>query len=466
MKNLNVLAVDDEESILWILKEGLESSEIKIFTADNSLDAVNILNTENINVCFVDIFLDNSNGIDLVSEWTKKFPEVQFMIMTAQNTSSNVIDAMKAGAIDFFQKPFDLDELREKILSYRIEDSKKNANENNFIYDFQTQNKEMLEIYKLIGRVSKTNISVLIQGETGTGKEVIARMIHNNSDRADKPFVAINMAAMPKDLIESELFGYEKGAFTGAMSEKIGKFEEANGGTIFLDEISELDMNLQSKLLRVLQEKELNKIGSSKVVKLDVRVVVASNRSLEYDVSEGLFREDLFYRLNVVSITLPPLRERLEDLELLTKHFLVKYKDIKSKVLGVESEVFDIFKKYSWPGNIRELENVIQLAIVNCFTDKICVQDLPEKIFEKKADKSLNSDSLYRQLYKLAGDLIESETLTENYNAYDEYVMITEKPLIKAVLDKTNNNKSTAAKLLGINRNTLRKKINELFGKD
>ncbi len=463
MKNLNVLAVDDEESILWILKEGLDIPEIRMFLASNYIDALQILSSEDIHVCLVDIFLNDVNGIELVRKWSQEFSGIQFMIMTAQNTSSNVIEAMKAGAIDFFQKPFDLNELKEKILSFKPEEKNKGFISDNFIYDFQTENKEMLEIYKLIGRVAKTNISVLIQGETGTGKEVIARMIHNNSDRANKPFVAINMAAVPKDLIESELFGYEKGAFTGAVSGKAGKFEEANGGTIFLDEISEMDMNLQSKLLRVIQEKELNKIGSSKIIKLDVRIVVASNKNLEQNVAEGSFREDLFYRLNVVTITLPPLKERMEDLELLTKHFLIKYKDIKSQILDVDKAVFDIFRKYSWPGNIRELENVIQLAIVNCSSGKICSEDLPKKILENSEKCEIKSDSLFRQLYNLAKDIVESESLTENYNAYEEYTAITEKPLIKAVLDITENNKSLAAKLLGINRNTLRKKINELI---
>jgi DNA-binding NtrC family response regulator len=463
MKNLNVLAIDDEESILWILKEGLDTPEIRMFIASNYLDALQILNSEDIHICLVDIFLNDINGIELVKKWSKEFTGIQFIIMTAQNTSSNVIEAMKAGAIDFFQKPFDLEELKERILNFKSEVKNKDFISDDFVYDFQTENKEMLEIYKLIGRVAKTNISVLIQGETGTGKEIIARMIHNNSDRAHKPFVAINMAAVPKDLIESELFGYEKGAFTGAVNGKVGKFEEANGGTIFLDEISEMDMNLQSKLLRVIQEKELNRIGSSKTVKLDVRIVVASNRKLENEVSEGSFREDLFYRLNVVTITLPPLRERIEDLELLTKHFLIKYKDLKSKILDVEFEVFEVFRKYSWPGNIRELENVIQLAIVNCSSGKISVEDLPKKVLDNVDKKELKTDSLYKQLYNLARDIVESEILTENFNAYEEYVLITEKPLIKAVLDKTDNNKSLAAKFLGINRNTLRKKIKTLL---
>lgn len=462
MKNkLNILVLDDEENILWILKEGLEDEQIHVFTAENHNDASIILATENIHVCFVDIFLENTNGIDLVSQWSKSFPNVYYIIMTAQNTSSNVIESMKAGAVDFYPKPFELDEMKKKILSLKPIEWSEVIKKNQFVYDYQTESKTMLDIYKLIGRIAEANINVLIQGETGTGKEVIAHMIHEKSERSIKPFIALNMAAVPKDLIESELFGYVKGAFTGAHFDKIGKFEEANGGTIFLDEISEMDLSLQSKLLRILQEKDLNRIGSNKTIELDVRIIAATNMDLEQCVLQKSFREDLFYRLNVVSIELPRLTDRKSDINLLAKHFAVKHKDIKNKILEIDDDVINIFEKYSWPGNIRELENVIQASIVQSDSDCIRVENIPDKI-TKPLKVGNNGDSLYQQLYKLASDIIDSESLTENYFAYEEYTKITEKPLIKAVLDKTKGNKSLAAKFLGINRNTLRKKVKEL----
>ncbi|MCD8567886.1 MAG: sigma-54 dependent transcriptional regulator [Geovibrio sp.] len=317
----------------------------------------------------------------------------------------------------------------------------------------------MLEIYKLIGKISGANINVLICGESGTGKEVIAHMIHEMSNRSDKPFVPINMAAIPSDLMESELFGHSKGSFTGAVTDKKGKFEEANGGTIFLDEISEMDFSLQSKLLRVIQEKEINPVGSSRTVKLDTRIIAASNKNLEGLVENCKFREDLFYRLNVVSIELPPLRERKEDIPYLANHFLRKYKTIKNRVLKISGEALGAMAKYRWPGNIRELENIIQYAIVNTDTDEVTRQGLPQKIFSTAQEK--DASCLSDELYKLASSIVESETLSESYNAFEEYMKIVEYPLMRAVLERTDGNKSVSAKLLGINRNTLRKKAKE-----
>lgn len=460
-EKLNILVLDDEENILWILKEGLEDEQLNVFTAEDPNQAAKILSLENIHVCFVDIFMDNVNGIDLVSKWSAMFPDVYYIIMTAQNTSSNVIESMKAGAVDFYPKPFDLAELKKKIISLAPITGSKSTENGKFVYDYQTENKKMLDIYKLIGRIAKANVNVLIEGETGTGKEVIAQMVHDKSDRVDHPFVALNMAAVPKELIESELFGYVKGSFTGAQSDKSGKFEEANGGTIFLDEISEMDLSLQSKLLRIIQEKEVNRIGSNKTIKLDVRIIAATNKNLEHSVLENKFREDLFYRLNVVSIELPRLSERKEDIRLLARHFIIKHKEIKHQILDISTAALEVLEKYDWPGNIRELENVIQYAIVQCDSDSIDTENLPAKVLSRMKSNG-NGSSLSHQLYELAANIIDAETLTENYFAYDEYVAITEKPLIQAVLDKAKGNKSLAAKLLGINRNTLRKKIKDL----
>lgn len=458
-EKIKVLVIDDEENILWLFKEGLEDKYIEVVTAENVEKSEEILAGNDINICFVDLFLGEANGIKLVAKWSKVYSNTHFIIMTAQDTGANVIESIKSGAKDFFAKPFDLNELKDKIYSLS---AKNQSSECDFAiqdYDFETKNKKMLEMYKLIGRVSGANLNILICGESGTGKEVVARLIHEKSNRGSKPFVPINMAAIPSELLESELFGHTKGSFTGAVSDKKGKFEEANGGTIFLDEISEMDFNLQSKLLRVIQEKEVTPIGSGRTIKLDTRIIAASNRNLEGLVELGRFREDLFYRLNVVSITLPPLRERTEDISYLTAHFLKKHMGIKNKVLRMSSEALAAIGKYRWPGNIRELENIIQYSIVNSDTDEISKQDLPQKLFCTSADR--NSASLSEELYRLAASIVEAESLSESYNAFEEYMKIVEFPLLQAVLERTENNKSTSAKLLGINRNTLRKKAKE-----
>jgi len=457
---LRVLVLDDEENILWVLREGLSSKSIEVLTSTSSVEARQILRDKSVDICLVDIFLNNENGIELVDEWSKIYRNTVFLIMTAQNTGSNIINSMKAGAIDFVSKPFDLEYLKEKLDEIKRDKSSKNVASFEDEYDFQTSNKRMIEIYKTIGRIAKTDINVLIQGETGTGKEVIAKMIHEKSSRCSKPFVAINMAAIPRELLESELFGHTKGAFTGATSDKLGKFEEANGGTIFLDEISETEISIQSKLLRVLQEKEVTRLGSNRAVRLDIRVVVATNQDLEELVKEKKFREDLYYRLNVLTINLPSLRERKEDIPVLVNHFIKKYSGLGTDGLNISNDAMDVLMRYNWPGNIRELENVIQYSIVQASGKVINKNNLPSRIFEVNGRNG--QDSLSKQLKNLAAEIISSEVISDSNNSYEEYLKIVEKPLIVAALEKTLNNKSEAAKILGINRNTLRKKMKDL----
>ncbi|MCA1927812.1 MAG: sigma-54 dependent transcriptional regulator [Calditerrivibrio sp.] len=457
---INVLVVDDEENILWLLKEGISSNTVNVFTANSSDSAIAYLNRQQIDVCIVDIFLEDENGLNLIDEWRKRYPDTDFIVITAQNTSSNIIEAMSIGAIDFFPKPFNVEEVKLRILDIVSKKEKKIHSQDNLIYDYQTLSRKMLEVYKVVGKVARTNINVLITGETGTGKEIIANMIHNKSNRKDKPFIAVNVASIPHDLIESELFGYVKGAFTGAVSDKSGKFEEANGGTIFLDEIGEMELGLQAKILRILQDRELFRLGSNKKIKLNVRIIAATNKDLEQMVKEGAFREDLFYRLNVVDIKLPPLRERREDIPILVEYFLKKYAHIKGVEISISDLVMDILKKYNWPGNVRELENVIQYSIVQSSQDTITVYDLPERF--QNLECNVNEDSLKDKLYNLSLQLIDSANVSGSFDAYNDYMKIVEVPLIIAALYKTNGNKSHAAKILGINRNTLRSKIKEL----
>lgn len=458
-KKIHLLVIDDEENILWLLKEGLSDNRIVVHTADTSEAGYAILNRYHVDVCLVDIFLGEDNGIELVEKWAPKHPNTHFLIMTAQNTGSNVIESIKAGATDFYAKPFDLLDLKQKVMSLAGSKITHTAHEDTFSYDFQTSNKLMLDIYKLIGKIAKTNVNVLIQGDSGTGKEVIARMIHEKSTRARMPFVAINMAAIPEELLESELFGHLKGSFTGAVSDKKGKFEEADGGTIFLDEISEMDFSLQSKLLRVIQEREVTRIGSNRKITLDTRIIAATNTDLEEQVRQGKFREDLYYRLHVVSIQLPRLRERKEDIPMLVSHFLHKHRSMREHQMYASPEAISILSAYHWPGNIRELENVIQSAMVHAETDTIQPANLPEKIVD--AESPQTRSSLSDELYRLAAHIVESELHADEGNAFAEYERIVEIPLLKAVLDRTGGNKSVAANVLGINRNTLRKKMKD-----
>lgn len=464
MEKFNVLLLDDEENILWVLKEGLKDSSLLVHTASSIDEAEVILRELPINACIVDIFINDVNALVYVKKWIKQYPQINFIIITAQNTSTNIIESIKAGAIDIFPKPFDIKEIKGK-LSNILNLQSRHSNiipENKLKYDYQTLNKRMLEIYKLIGRVAKSDISILITGETGTGKEVIARMIHNQSNRYNKPFVAINMAAIPKELIESELFGYEKGAYTGANTSKEGKFEMANGGTILLDEISELDYTLQSKLLRIIQEKEFTRVGSNNIIKLDVRILASTNKNLLSLVKDNKFREDLYYRLNVVNIKLPPLRDRKEDIPILVNHFINKYFHLKGESVKVTEEVLEKLTEYKWPGNIRELENSIIYLLINSNSSNITVNDLQDNI--KFKENSSDNFSLYNYLYDFAFQYFaKSEHCDSDNNciAYEEYINLVEFPLIKAALQFCKGNKSKAADLLGINRNTLRKKMNK-----
>ena len=464
MEKFNVLLLDDEENILWVLKEGLSDNNLSIYTASSIGEAETVLKESPINACIVDIFINDVNALVYVKKWIKQYPQINFIIITAQNTSTNIIESIKAGAVDIFPKPFDIKEIKGTLFNIINLQSRHSIiiSENELKYDFQTLDKGMLDIYKLIGRVAKSDISILITGETGTGKEVIAKMIHNQSNRHNKPFVAINMAAIPKELIESELFGYEKGAYTGANASKEGKFEMANGGTILLDEISELDYTLQSKLLRVIQNKELTRVGSNNIIKLDVRILAATNKNLLSLVKDNKFREDLYYRLNVVNIKLPPLRDRKVDIPILVNHFINKYFHLKGESVKVTEEVLEKLTEYQWPGNIRELENSIIYLMINSNASKVTVNDLPDSI--KFKEKNNDDFSLYNHLYSLAFQYFgksEHCGADNNFIAYEEYINLVEFPLIKAALNFCDWNKSKAADLLGINRNTLRKKMDK-----
>jgi two-component system nitrogen regulation response regulator GlnG len=392
--------------------------------------------------------------------------------MTAEAGMKNAVEAMKRGAYDYLTKPFDLDVMdaiiekanRAREISLQVSTLKDELKEHYLLENGIIGNSApMREVYKTIGKVAPSDMTVLIQGESGTGKELIARAIHYNSRRLVKPFIAMNCAAIPKELLESELFGHEKGAFTGAVERKPGKFEQANGGTVFLDEIGDMPLDLQAKILRVLQEREITRTGGNQNIPVDVRIVAATNQNLQHLVQQKLFREDLYYRLNVVPINLLPLRERREDILLLAEHFLQKTcTELDIPLKKIDQAAMDRLVANNWPGNVRELENVIKRAVILSSDPLLTIDDFP--VLSLPAEKGGGGEDLSLEALvdrKLRVSFVNVEKLDEG----DLYTMVieqVERPLIRFLLEKTRWNQVRAASILGINRNTLRKKIADL----
>ncbi len=432
----NILYIDDEISALKAISAILKKEGYKIFTATTAEEGIEILKANEIECLLLDYKLPGMDGIDLL-RWLK-FNEITIptIMITAFGTIEKAVESMKLGAYHFLVKPVDT-ALLINVIKEAIEKSKGikeiESIENPFP-EIIGKSKTMQEIFYIMQMVSESNANVLITGESGTGKELVAKAIHKNSHRKLNPFVIVDCTTIPENLLESELFGHEKGAFTGAVDKKIGLLEMANGGTVFLDEIGELPMALQKKLLRFLQEKELQRIGSLQRVKIDVRVISATNRNLEKAIQEGSFREDLYWRLNVVRINLPPLRERKEDIPLLVNHFVSKFsKENNKPIPQLEPEVMEALMNYDWPGNIRELANVIERAIVLSPSGLVSMKHLPRRIQEKSG-----------------WNIIKENTL----NLHE-----VEKSLILRALNKTGWNQTKAAEILGISRKQLRTKM-------
>jgi two-component system nitrogen regulation response regulator GlnG len=468
-----ILVADDEESMRWVLSKALKRKGFIVDLAIDGRQALSMIQDGSYDLAILDIKMPGINGLDLLDKIREQKKDLLVVIMTAEASMKNAVEAMKRGAYDYITKPFDLDvidaiiekvgrarEVAGQVSMLKQELKERYQVEKNIIGNSPA----MREVYKTIGKVAVSDVTVLVQGESGTGKELVARAVHFNSGRLGKPFVAINCAAIPKELLESELFGSEKGAFTGAVERKLGKFEQANQGTLFLDEIGDMPLDLQAKILRVLQEREVTRTGGNQSIPVDVRIVAATNQELMEKVRLKEFREDLFYRLNVVPINLVPLRERPEDIPLLVQYFLNRVcveMDVPLKQCSAEATA--LLTSHSWPGNVRELENAIKRAVILSSDPQLTPADFAGLESAPGMKKSGNQDASLEELVdgKLRSCLHGIEQL-ENGEIYSMVLEQVERPLIRIILEKTRWNQVKAADILGINRNTLRKKISEL----
>ncbi|MHB8771245.1 MAG: sigma-54-dependent transcriptional regulator [Syntrophales bacterium] len=443
-----ILVVDDEQSHRIMLRAVLSAEGYAVTEAADGTEAVAAVGKEAFDVILMDIRMTNMDGIEALGEIRKISPQVPVLIMTAYASVKTAVEALKAGAFDYLTKPLDVEEL--KILIDKAMDHYHLRTENLVLkerlgdrFDFSriiAASPKMKNLLETLAMVAPSDATVLIMGESGTGKEVIANAIHHNSPRAGEPFIKVSCAALPETLLESELFGHEKGAFTGAVARREGRFQLAHRGTIFLDEVGEMSPALQTKLLRVLQEKEFEPLGSTRTVKVDIRVITATNRDLEKEVKEGRFREDLYYRLNVVPLVLPPLRERREDIPLLADHFLALFREKNRKpIKAISGKSLDLLVRYDWPGNVRELENVIERAVILSRDEILVPADLPPQL---------------RMLAEQEGD--DALAIPPGMSL-DEM----ERALIVKTLDETAGNRTRAAEILGINRRTLQNKLKQ-----
>ena len=457
----NIWILDDDQSIRWVFEKALGKENLPFKTFSNTNEAINQFNHEKPSVIVSDIRMPGESGLIFLTKVKTKFPEIPIIIMTAYSDLDTAVSAFKSGAFEYIAKPFDIDKVIEIIHQATSESiGVKLVEENTEISpEIIGQAPSMQEVFRAIGRLSQSSATVLLNGESGSGKELVAKAIHKNSQRMDKPFIAINTAAIPKDLLEAELFGHEKGAFTGANELRKGRFEQANDGTLFLDEIGDMPMELQTRLLRVLSEGKFYRIGGQNSITVNVRVIAATHQNLELYVKEKRFREDLFHRLNVIRIQVPPLRSRIDDIPILAQSFLKNSSqqlNVEPKILS--NEVIDYFKNLHWQGNVRQLENVCHWLTVMCPGKTVNIGDLPSEL--KNEPVSINDDSMSweQALHKN----ITKEIMEDTPNIHELFVGITEKILIEAALLNSKGRKADAANILGIGRNTITRKIQEL----
>jgi two-component system nitrogen regulation response regulator GlnG len=458
LKVHKVWVADDDSAIRVVLEESLSSSGFDVKTFSSGDAVVNELTNDSPDLLLTDVQMPGMLGYDLLKHINDNHENIPVIIMTAFTDMQAAVDSYGGGAFEYIPKPFDLDEAIQ-IINRALEDKPKTKGlKTKAKTDIIGESPSMQTVFRAIGKLSTTTATVLVQGESGTGKELIAKSLHKNSPRYDMPFIALNMADIPKELVESELFGHEKGAFTGAVDKRIGRFEQANGGTLFLDEIGDMPLDSQTRLLRVLSNKEFYRVGGDKPIKVDVRIIAATHQNLNNLVSQKSFREDLFYRLNVIKINVPPLRERKEDIDVLTKYFLKNHSDSLGEELRVLSkEVMEVISRYDWPGNVRQLENICYWLALMTPTQNVKVEDLPEEIKDNQMIEAPSSswEDAFNSWVKNVALSVEKDLL-------DIVNPKIEKIIIKAALEKANGKKNEASILLGLGRNTLAKKIKEL----
>ena len=458
----NIFVVDDDKSIRWILDKALKKAGFEVTCFENADSILKNIRKREPSVIISDVRMPGKSGIEMLENVKREYPKIPIIIMTAFSDLDTTVNSLQKGAYDYITKPFDIVETISLIkkCSRNIPSNKENKkielskNTSKIIGNSES----MQDIYKSIGKIASTNVDVLILGETGTGKELIARSIHENSERKNSPFIAINTGAIPTELLESELFGHEKGSFTGAYNQRIGRFEQASEGTLFLDEIGDMPMDVQTRLLRVLQEGEFFRVGGTKSIKVKTRIITATHQNLQSLVAKDLFREDLLHRINAIKIELPSLRNRKGDILKLSESFLIEYsKEYKTSLKILDEDVQKIFQKYYWPGNIRELQNVCKYLSIMIQGNKVLAEDLPKEILEPTTEVAETKNwSSVLEAWILNEYDNKSLDISKNIND------IFEDTLIKSALRLSKGNKTEAAKILGWGRNTISNKIKSL----
>lgn len=468
MKRAKILLVDDDAAIRMVVTEALKRDGHEVRTAGSVAEQVALLESFVPDVLITDVVLPDGNGLDLVPTILAQRPELPVIVLSAQNTLTTAVRATEQGAFEYLPKPFDLDELTRAVrdgLARSQGREEPAAPSEDADLPLIGRSAAMQDVYRMIARVVSTDLTVLVLGESGTGKELVARALHDLGGRKASPFIAVNMAAIPRELIEAELFGHERGAFTGALVRNAGRFEQAAGGTLFLDEIGDMPMEAQTRLLRVLQSGEFTTVGGARTIRADVRIVAATNRDLSHLVANGQFREDLFYRLNVVPVTLPALRARRQDIALLARHFLDRAAESGLPRKQLDPQAIAVLESHDWPGNVRELENMMRRMAVLSRDDTIGAGEV--RVLLGGAYSAHTPDevdpgiaaAIRARLERLA---IEEPAALHDGSLYDRIIGEVERPLIEALLERHGNNQLRAARALGINRNTLRKRLDTL----
>jgi two-component system nitrogen regulation response regulator GlnG len=458
----SVWVVDDDRSIRWVLERALKQAGMEVETFENAKKVLQEITTRKPNAIITDIRMPGVDGLALLNKLNQQAPDLPVIIMTAHSDLDSAVSAYQGGAFEYLPKPFDVDDAIE-LVNRAITHSLSQQEAVPVVEESETpeiigEAASMQEVFRAIGRLSRSKITVLITGQSGTGKELVAKALHKHSPRADKPFIALNTAAIPKDLLESELFGHEKGAFTGAQSQRKGRFEQADGGTLFLDEIGDMPADLQTRLLRVLADGEFYRVGGHTPIKVDVRIIAATHQDLEKGVQAGKFREDLFHRLNVIRIHMPPLRDRKEDVPLLMKHFLERAaKELNMEIKQLDKETETYLSQLDWPGNVRQLENTCRWLTVMSPGKIIHMEDLAPELLEE-SKKTTEDGDWESALRRWANQQLSRGEHTILHNAVPRFEQI----MIETALQHTGGRRQDAAKLLGWGRNTLTRKIKEL----